>query len=371
MRIAFVGMNGLMVDFANAAARTHEVRVFDEHEPSRPLAPHLVRISLPKACFGLERLPAGERSLPFYMRGLLHALASYDPDVIVVMDFIRFWYWQVLWYRLMHPHVRVILYAETQRAPQSLLSRAGFFPFLIALKATERLIAAYFTYTEYGYRFAQAMRIRVPLVRMPVPVDTDRFYPDASPHERGNSQLTVLMVARFVAYKRHDTLLEALMMLSEEERSRVRVSFIGAGGDREEVIRSRVRALGLDAQVAFLAPVAPEAMRALYTAHDILVLPSYNEAIGMAVPEAMACGLPTITSDTVGANVYVREGVTGSVFPTGDARALARALCAALADPDTVRRQGAAAAAHVRRNHGIEQSAAAFLMALARVAPPR
>jgi GalNAc-alpha-(1->4)-GalNAc-alpha-(1->3)-diNAcBac-PP-undecaprenol alpha-1,4-N-acetyl-D-galactosaminyltransferase len=71
-------------------------------------------------------------------------------------------------------------------------------------------------------------------------------------------------------------------------------------------------------------------MRALYQIHDVLILPSFGEAIGSVVPEAMACGCATITSDTVGANTYVEKEKTGIIFKTGDAESLSQAICSIL-----------------------------------------
>ena len=96
-------------------------------------------------------------------------------------------------------------------------------------------------------------------------------------------------------------------------------------------------------------------MPELYRAHDVLILPSYNEAIGMVVPEAMSCGRPTVTSDSVGANVYVKNGVTGFIFTTGDINSLAETL-QKCCDQNKLKHMGAAARLHIIENYSADQS---------------
>jgi glycosyltransferase involved in cell wall biosynthesis len=60
--------------------------------------------------------------------------------------------------------------------------------------------------------------------------------------------------------------------------------------------------------------------------HDVLILPSFFDSFGMVVAEAMACGLPAIVTENVGAKEMISPGVNGLVVPTGDAGALADAM---------------------------------------------
>jgi glycosyltransferase involved in cell wall biosynthesis len=133
------------------------------------------------------------------------------------------------------------------------------------------------------------------------------------------------MNARFLAFKRHQDLLVAVRDLIQAGRS-VSVSLIGSMDLGMDDITNLITELDLNDVVTIVPPRPHADMSALYHAHDVLILPSYNEAIGMVVPEAMACGIPTITSDTVGANVYVTQGVTGYIFNTGNVQDLSEKI---------------------------------------------
>jgi len=54
----------------------------------------------------------------------------------------------------------------------------------------------------------------------------------------------------------------------------------------------------------------------------MFTLPSRVDGFGMAVPEAMACGVPAIVSDMVGAKEVIEEGHNGFIVPSGNSDAL-------------------------------------------------
>jgi len=70
----------------------------------------------------------------------------------------------------------------------------------------------------------------------------------------------------------------------------------------------------------------------IYSAADVFVIPSLQEAFGQTALEAMACGTPVVGSDAGGIPEIVREGATGLLSPAGDARALAAAVEKMLGD---------------------------------------
>ena len=67
-------------------------------------------------------------------------------------------------------------------------------------------------------------------------------------------------------------------------------------------------------------------VRPYYGAADAFVFPTIYEPFGSVVLEAMACGLPVITTDRCGAGEIITQGVDGFVLPTGDIEAFAACM---------------------------------------------
>jgi teichuronic acid biosynthesis glycosyltransferase TuaC len=82
--------------------------------------------------------------------------------------------------------------------------------------------------------------------------------------------------------------------------------------------------------VRFLGQVAPERLALPLSAADVFVLATSNEGWANVFLEAMACGLPVVTTDVGGNREVVSNAEFGIVVPCGDARALAEAIHAAL-----------------------------------------
>jgi len=73
----------------------------------------------------------------------------------------------------------------------------------------------------------------------------------------------------------------------------------------------------------------------VYSAADVFVMPSLQEAFGLTALEAIACGVPVVGSAVGGILDTVRPGVTGMLVPPGDAKATATAIADLLDDPAT------------------------------------
>ena len=139
----------------------------------------------------------------------------------------------------------------------------------------------------------------------------------------------VLYVGRLVYYKGLDVLLEALA------RTGGGLAIVGEG-PLDAALRRQIAALGLGDRVAMLGGCTDDEVRGLYQSCDVFVLPSTarTEAFGLVQVEAMACGLPVVSTDLPTGVPWVNaHGVTGLVAPPGDAGALADALRRLLADP--------------------------------------
>lgn len=94
-----------------------------------------------------------------------------------------------------------------------------------------------------------------------------------------------------------------------------------------------IRDLGIGDRVTFLGRLPVEELVRLYNEHEVLVSPSLYEGFGLPAAEAQACGTPVVATTAGAFPEVVGDGVTGTLVPPGDARALADAIEQLLRDP--------------------------------------
>jgi glycosyltransferase involved in cell wall biosynthesis len=116
------------------------------------------------------------------------------------------------------------------------------------------------------------------------------------------------------------------------------------GGELENAVREQVAGLGLESRVRFLGIRADVAD--ILRASDVFVLSSRWEGNPMSVMEAMAAGLPVVSTAVGGVPELVRDGETGLLVPSEDTGALAQAIQALVDNPARRQAMGAAARQH-------------------------
>ena len=154
----------------------------------------------------------------------------------------------------------------------------------------------------------------------------------------------VLTIASTEAYKDHPTLLEAAALLFER-RPDARWAVLGAGGLFEETA-ARVERRGLADRLRYLGFV--DHARGLLPQADVFVLTSKTEGLGTSVLDAMAVGVPVVSTAAGGIPEMIDHGRTGLLVPPGNAPALAAAIEDLLEDRALGRRLATAAAVRVR-----------------------
>ena len=127
---------------------------------------------------------------------------------------------------------------------------------------------------------------------------------------------TFVFVAHNLALKGFEVLLEACRSLKGQA---FKVLVIGPAGPREER-----QARDLDGHVVFGGRASD--LELIYPACDCQVHPSFYDACSLVVLEALASGLPVITTGSNGAAMYLKGESSGTVVPAGDAGALAVAM---------------------------------------------
>jgi len=365
-KIIFLNRYSLYDSLLPALAKTAEV-VCLLHESRTDLNIDCVRmVPVRYRAFGIahffNKIFRLQVIFPVYIANFERILAKEVPDVLVAIDFYHFSFWQALSYKIQNPEVKLVLMSETKAFPNGWVRRTIFSLFLRILQTKLNHIDQITVYTHQGESFFKKNLPDRHSVLMPVPIDVNVFTPSKEKVWLIENTLNILMNARYASYKRHEDLFLAVKKIKQLGKA-VKVTCIGRSNQSKEHVERIVSEHGLSQEVEFLNSVSQAELVNLYQRHDVLVLPSYNEAIGMVVPEAMACGIPTITSDTVGANVYVKDGETGFVHPTGNVDALVQSL-KKLYDEELLKKMGSAAHIRITNEFTVEILQNKFLKAL-------
>ncbi len=146
-----------------------------------------------------------------------------------------------------------------------------------------------------------------------------------------------LFVGRMVYYKGLEILLRAIRSLPD-----ISLLLVGNGPLRPDLERM-ARSLGISKRVHFAPPVDETAYPSIFQGADFFVLPSVSpsEAFGLSMVEAMASGLPVISTELGTGTSYVNlHGETGLVVPPGDPEALGEAIQKLCAIPNLAARMG-------------------------------
>ncbi|MGD0110286.1 MAG: glycosyltransferase family 4 protein [Armatimonadota bacterium] len=137
----------------------------------------------------------------------------------------------------------------------------------------------------------------------------------AAPEER-----IILFVGRLVREKGVEVLVDSM---PEVVATHPEAKFIVAGGGYADHLRARAGSLGLGHKVVFTGFVPEVDLPRSYAVADVAVFPSLYEPFGIVELEAMAAGVPVITSDVGGFREVVRHGETGLHTWANNPRSLA------------------------------------------------
>jgi teichuronic acid biosynthesis glycosyltransferase TuaC len=204
-----------------------------------------------------------------------------------------------------------------------------------ALQQAKRI----FTVAEALKRHAEGLGIPATKIRVIANgVDLGKFHPvskEKARHALGleNSGPILISVGGLVERKGFHRVIACLPVLRQRFPG---ICYLIVGGpsvegDMTEQLKKQVAELKLNDNVRFLGALPPEQLKLPLSAADVFVLATRNEGWANVFLEAMACGLPVVTTKVGGNIEVVCKPELGSLIPFGDERALTEAISAALA----------------------------------------
>lgn len=269
---------------------------------------------------------------------------------------------ELAWLALGRPPMVVTWHSDIVR--QRLLGRLWAPGQRALLRRAVRVLATSPNYarTSPFLREVPATRLRV----LPLGIAVPGARPDgAAARARFGPGPTLAFVGQLRYYKGLGVLLDALAALRARGGPRPRLLVVGRG-PMEADWRARAVAGGVADQISWLGNLSDMERDQVLAASDAFVLPAVarSEAFGLVLLEAMAAGLPLITTELgTGTSWVNRHGETGLVVPAGDVGALATAVEQLLGDAGLRGAMGASA----RRRFSEHFTAARMLSDLDRI----
>ncbi len=148
-----------------------------------------------------------------------------------------------------------------------------------------------------------------------------------------------LFLSRFHPKKGMDLLLSAFARVKYRFPSSVLVLAGEGESNFMSHLQREARRLGIDPEVVWVGFLEGEEKRRAFTDANVFILPSYSENFGVAILEAMACGVPVIISDQVGIHPDVSQAEAGIVVKT-NVDSLADAMTQLLEHPEMAKKMG-------------------------------
>jgi len=185
------------------------------------------------------------------------------------------------------------------------------------------------------------------IVVIPNFVDTDRFQHSNKEHFKKmlapNGERILAHVSNFRKVKRVEDVVSMFAKVHEQMPSKLLM--IGDGPERQN-IEEYCRTLNICSDIRFLGK--QEQVDEILSITDLFVLPSQYESFGLSALEAMACGVPVISTNAGGLPEINVQGVTGYMSEVGDTDDMAKNAIEVLKDEDKLKQFKENAIAHAK-----------------------
>lgn len=163
-------------------------------------------------------------------------------------------------------------------------------------------------------------RLKIPVIVIPHGVDTSKWYPKPKIRQETREQLgykpddiVIGYLGRFVARKGALQLVKIVSSLIKKRVAatfRLRILLIGEG-PLMSTIKQEIKKTGLKEHFILTGYKSHNETPAYYNAMDIFAFPTYGEAFGIVLTEAMACGIPPVTMNNWGTKDIITDGENG------------------------------------------------------------
>jgi len=218
-----------------------------------------------------------------------------------------------------------------------------------------KFVDTVFALSAYTRRAVESIEQSQKAVFAPCGVDLDLFKPATQPEGK-----YIVCVARFFDPRKNvRLLLDAYAILQKKAGTIPDLYLIGDPPSAK--VLSHLNELGIANKVKLIGPKHGEDLAELYRNALFFVLSSNEEGLGIVILEAMASGLPVVSTACGGPATAVVQGETGLLTPIGDAGALAEAMETLLRDPSLRGRMGSAGRRVAEKRFSITAAGKVFL----------
>jgi glycosyltransferase involved in cell wall biosynthesis len=228
-----------------------------------------------------------------------------------------------------------------------------------ALESKLRSARFVVTVSDFNRRHLSAYAGSNEIVRIYNGLDLERFSPNGV---QPDEPPLVLAVGRLIEKKGFADLVRACEVVRRRGRT-FRCAIVGKG-PLERELRALVRELGVEDVVELTGPQPREQLLELYRRASVVAAPCVvgsdgnRDGLPTVLVEAMALGVPVVSTDVTGIPELVEDGRTGLLVPQRDCEALANALDRVLADRQAAQELAAAARLRVEREFDLHKNVA-------------
>jgi glycosyltransferase involved in cell wall biosynthesis len=156
-----------------------------------------------------------------------------------------------------------------------------------------------------------------------------------------NNRVNILTIGKFMSRKNHLLLIRALSML--KVKNNFQLTIVGECSNKEHLIllkKVKTEIKLRELKVNILTNIKPNMVKNIYKKHDLFVLPSVNEPASVSNLEAMAYGLPVITTDTNQTSCYTERGINGFIVKSNNIEDLSKKLESLINNKDKLKKFG-------------------------------